>query len=140
MKNIKCSKKLFYILFILYSLLILSKGDIFNNPLLISDKPNPIVVRSTSGYYYIFTSGEAKVLDSTGAIVATNNDFGTYSNPYTWINDQFNNHYIFSQDKYYQVTFSGTSTTCTAKTKPSLTYTTSYLNIASISESLNYGF
>ena len=138
MKNIKCSKKLFYILFILYSLLILSKGDIFNNPLLISDKPNPIVVRSTSGYYYIFTSGEAKVLDSTGAVVATN-DFGTYSNPYTWINDQNNNHYIFTQQEYYKVTFSGTSTTCTAKTKPSLTYTTSYLNIASISESFNFG-
>ena len=139
MKKCNIPKKIFYILFILHTLLTLTKEEIFNNPLLISEKPNPIIVKGANGYYYLFTSGIAYVLDSNGAVIETNKNFAEYSNPYTWINDQNNNHYIFTQQEYYKVTFYDTSTSYSSPSKPSLTYTSSYMYIASMSEIFNFG-
>ena len=141
MNSIKCSTKIINILIILYTLLIITKGEIFNNPLLISENANPIMIRGTNGYYYIFTSGQSYILDSNGEIIETN-PFISYSNPYTWINDQFNNHYIFTQNEYIKVTFLGTFISYNSQTKPTATgmeYTDSYMNIGSMSETKNDG-
>ena len=73
MNKIKCpSNILNTLLIILYTLLTLSKGEIFNNPLLISENPNPIMVKGSNGHYYIFTSGQSYILDSNGEIMETN--------------------------------------------------------------------
>ena len=141
MNKIKCPTKIFNTLIILYTLLTLSKGEIFNNPKVISENANPIMIKGSNGYYYIFTSGQSYILDSTGEIIETN-AFISYSNPYTWINDENNNHYIFTQNEYIKVTFYSTYVSYNSQTKPTATgmeYTDSYMNIGSMSETFNLG-
>ena len=66
MKNSKCPNRIINSFFILNILFNLSVEDIFNNPLLISEKDNPLPIRGASGTYYIFTSGEQIILYSNG--------------------------------------------------------------------------
>ena len=116
--------------------LILTKGEIFDNPYSISTNANPIKVKGSNGYYYILTSGESFVLDSTGKIIVKNT-FETYSSPYTWINDESNNNYIFAKDKYIQVTFNEETISYNVIEKPTkdgMEYPDSSVHIGSMAE------
>ena len=143
MKSIKYQKKLLNSLFILFSLFILSKGDIFNNPLSISQKVNlinPIIIKAAIGVYFVFTSGEYIILDSNGEI-QSRNAFATYNNPYVLIKDQSYNYYIFAQSEseMHKVTFYGTSVTYSSQAKPSITYSDSWVYLGAMSETYNSG-
>ena len=105
MNEIKNPTKILNILISLLTFLILTKGEIFDNPFSITKNViNPIKVKGSNGYYYILTSGRYFILGSNGTKIV-DGDFPTYNSPYTWINDESNNNYIFAKDKYIQVTF-----------------------------------
>ena len=135
MNEIKNPTKILNILISLLTFLILTKGEIFNNPYSITKNVNPIKVKGSNGYYYILTSGESFVLDSTGKIIVKNT-FETYSSPYTWINDESNNNYIFAKDKYIQVTFNEETISYTVIEKPTdgMEYPDSPVHIGSMAE------
>ena len=136
MNEIKNPTKILNILISLLTFLILTKGEIFDNPYSISTNANPIKVKGSNGYYYILTSGESFVLDSTGKIIVKNT-FETYSSPYTWINDESNNNYIFAKDKYIQVTFNEETISYNVIEKPTkdgMEYPDSSVHIGSIAE------
>ena len=137
MNEIKNPTKILNILISLLTFLILTKGEIFDNPYSITKNANPIKVKGSNGYYYILTSGESFVLDSTGKIIVKNT-FETYSSPYTWINDENNNKYIFAKDKYINVIFSGTTISYKVIEKPTeskMEYPESSIHICSMTES-----
>lgn len=135
MNEIKNPTKILNILISLLTFLILTKGEIFDNPYSITKNANPIKVKGSNGYYYILTSGESFVLDSTGKIIVKNT-FETYSSPYTWINDESNNNYIFAKDKYIQVTFNEETISYTVIEKPTdgMEYPDSPVHIGSMAE------
>ena len=136
MNEIKNPTKILNIFISLLTFLILTKGEIFDNPYSISTNvANPIKVKE-NGYYYILTSGKSFVLDSTGKIIVTNT-FEAYSSPYTWINDESNNNYIFAKDKYIQVTFNKETISYKVIEKPTkdgMEYPDSNLHIGSMAE------
>ena len=136
MNEIKNPTKILNILISLLTFLILTKGEIFDNPYSITKNANPIKVKGSNGYYYILTSGKSFVLDSTGKIIV-NNTFETYSSPYTWINDESNNNYIFAKDKYIQVTFNEETISYNVIEKPTweyMEYPDSSVHIGSMAE------
>ena len=136
MKHLKFHKIIIDILIIIQSLIILKTEDIFNNPLLIAEKGNPVAVRGVSGSYYIFTSGQQIILNSKGEI-QSRYSFPSYNAPYIWIADESaNNYYIFSSNAFYKVTLGGTSS---SETKPSINYPDSSKFIGSISETKDLG-
>ena len=136
MNEIKNPTKILNILISLLTFLILTKGEIFDNPYSITKNVNPIKVKGSNGYYYILTSGESFVLDSNGTKIAEV-DFPTYSSPYTWINDESNNNYIFAKDKYIQVTFNEENISYNVTEKPTaegMEYPDSSVHIGSMAE------
>ena len=136
MKNLQ-SHQIFPIIIILFPIFfILSKEEIINNPLLISEKENPIIIHLTIGIYYIYTSGEFIIIKSNGEIQTKT--FATYDTPYIWIADEsFSNYYIFSSTAWYRVMLGDTY--YTENTKPSIIYPSSTEFIGSISETKNEG-
>ena len=119
MNTIKNPTKILNIFIYLFALLTLTKGDIINNPVSISiptNLINPIKVKE-SNYYYILSSGKYLILGFYGNKV-TEGIFEEYSSPYTWINDESNNKYIFAKDKYINVTFNGETITYNTLIKP----------------------
>ena len=136
MKELKSHHKILNILFLLNILFILSKEDIFNNPLLVAENENPISIRGSSGAYYIFTSGRHIKLTSTGQIESSNT-FPTYNAPYVWIADQNNNYYIFASNVGYKVTIN--SNIPSNFNKPLITYPSSTKFLGSITETKNDG-
>ena len=139
MKNSKCPNKIINLLFILNILFNLSVEDIFNNPLLISEKDNPLPIRGASGTYYIFTSGEQIILYSNGEIKSTRT-YETYNAPYVWVaskTNSFYSYYIFSSNKMLKVFLSTSNPTIV--TKPSITFPISTKFLGSITESKNDG-
>ena len=114
----------------------LTKEDIFNNPLLISENANPVVIRGSSGSYYIYTSGEHITIKTTGEIQSKT--FPTYNAPYIFISDESTtNYYIFSSSAWYKITLGSNS--YQTLSKPLITYPTSSTFIGSISETKNDG-
>ena len=85
-----------------YFLLILSKEDIINNPIKISDHANPIILHSLSEYY-IYTSGESIILDKETGEIKSRASFATYNKPYALCLDESNHYFIYSQKKLYQI-------------------------------------
>ena len=135
MNEIKNPTKILNILISLLTFLILTKGEIFNNPYSISTNVNPIKVKE-NGYYYILTSGRYFILDSTWTKIAED-DFPTYNSPYTWIKDESNNNYIFAKDKYIQVTFNEKTISYNVTEKPTaegMEYPDSSVHIGSMTE------
>ena len=136
MNEIKNPTKILNILISLLTFLILTKGEIFNNPYSITKNVNPIKVKGSNGYYYILTSGRYFILGSNGTKIA-DGDFETYSSPYTWINDESNNNYIFAKDKYIQVTFNEKTISYKVIDKPTnegMEYPDSSVHIGSMAE------
>ena len=88
--------KLFLIIIII--LFLLSKGEIMNNPIKISDHSNPMILQSTAKYY-IFTSGELIIINQESGLIESNSTFPYYSSPNLLIIDQSNNYFIFSRNK-----------------------------------------
>lgn len=68
MKNNKFHLKIIKDFISILILIILTKKKIFYNPLLISENANPVIIRGSSGSYYIYTSGEHITLKTTGEI------------------------------------------------------------------------
>ena len=82
--------------------LFLSKEEIINNPIKISDHPNPIII-PLQNQYYILTSGESIVVDKQTGEIQSRADFATYSKPYVFCIDESNQIFIYSQKNLYQL-------------------------------------
>ena len=114
----------------------LTKEDIFNNLLLISENANPVIIRGSSGSYYIYTSGGHITIKTTGDIQTKS--FPEYNAPYIFISDESTtNYYIYSSSAWYKITLGNNN--YQTQTKPSITYPTSSTFIGSISETKNDG-
>ena len=118
------------LLFIIIFLVLVSKGDIINNPVLVTDHANPIIFQDDN-YYYIYTSGEFVKLSKTTGEKITTSLFGTYTSPYVWITDQSNNNYIFSKNAMYKVNIPNSYNSVT---KPQIEYPSSYNFIGYLKE------
>ena len=98
--------KKFYILKILVIILclnLLTNEEIINNPVKISDNPNPIILYSDQNYY-IYTSGEVIVVNKETGEVESRNTFATYTKPFISPRDESNNVYIYSKNLFYKIT------------------------------------
>ena len=135
MKNFKNPNKIMNIFFILNILLILSKEEIINNPILLSENEKPLFIKATSGTYYIYTSGELITIKVTGEI--TTQTFPVYGYPYIWISSEGNNYYIYSPGAMYKIKLGSTINPYTAYTLPSITYPGSVNFVGSMSETEN---
>ena len=136
MKNNKCYLKIINNFFLILIFIKLTKEDIFNNPLLISENANPVIIRGSSGSYYIYTSGGHITIKTTGEI--QKNSFPTYDSPYIFISDESTtNYYIYSSSAWYKITLG--SNIYQTISKPSITYPTNTTFIGSISETKNDG-
>ena len=118
------------LLFIIIFLVLVSKGDIINNPVLVTDHANPIIFQDDN-YYYIYTSGEFVKLSKTTGEKITTSLFGIYTSPYVWITDQSNNNYIFSKNAMYKVNIPNSYNSVT---KPQIEYPSSYNFIGYLKE------
>ena len=97
-KELKINKLFFIIIFIFE----LSKEDIINNPILISNNPNPIILTSST-QYIIFTSGKRIIMEKeTGNIVSTSS-LVEYTKPYVLCSDESNNYYIYWNRQLTQI-------------------------------------
>ena len=89
-------------LFISILLFLLSKEEIINNPIKISDHPNPLILHSASKIL-IYTSGEMIIIDKETGNIDSSTTFLTYNKPYVLCNDESNYFYIYSQKKLYRI-------------------------------------
>ena len=80
----------------------LTKQVFINNPILLSEKPNPLFLYNNSKYI-IFTSGESLEINRITGEIENRYDFINYSKPYILCTDESNNHFIFSKGKYYKI-------------------------------------
>ena len=136
MENNKFYLNIIKYIFLLLIFIKLTKGDIFNNPLLISENANPVIIRGSSGSYYIYTSGGHITIKTTGEI--ERKTFPSYNAPYIFISDESsNNYYIYSSSAWYKITLGNNN--YQSQSKPSITYPTSSTFIGSISETENDG-
>ena len=87
--------KIFFILNILF---LLSKEEIINNPIKISDYSNPIIL-TTSTQYVIYTSGQRITINKEIGEIESTTSFYTYNKPYVLCIDESNNFYIYSYSK-----------------------------------------
>ena len=98
---------LFFIL-IINIFIIPIQGEIINNPIKISDNPNPIILQSETEYAVI-TSGEKTIIDKETGIILSKTIFINYNKPYVLCTDQSNNDFIFSQNNpnntYYKISW-----------------------------------
>ena len=83
------------IIFILNIFFLLTKEEIINNPIKISDYSNPIIL-TTNTQYVIYTSGQRIILNMETGEIESTTDFYTYNKPYILCKDESNNFYIYS--------------------------------------------
>ena len=119
------------ILIILFFLIISTKEDIINNPIQVSEHPNPVILY-TQTQYYIYTSGESIIINKENGKIESRNDFCTYTKPYVLCNDESNNFFIYSQSRLYQITGSSSYYEITL---PSITFPNNQNFIGYIKES-----
>ena len=87
--------KIINIIFILNTFFLLTKEEIINNPIKISDYSNPIIL-ITNTQYIIYTSGQRIILNMETGEIESTTDFNTYNKPYILCKDESNNFYIYS--------------------------------------------
>ena len=102
MKNIKLQAKFLNLLIIISTLLVFSKGEIINNPILISENANPIMLEHYENLEYIITSGCVYEFDEEGRVADSNTFSKTYSAPYTLIWDE-SGEFIFTNNEYFKL-------------------------------------
>ena len=105
MKNIKLQAKFLNLLIIISTLLVFSKGEIIENPILISDKANPIMYGDYEEVQYIITSGGLYVFNDEGRVAVFHpfSSSTTYSAPYTLIDDNSAGFFIFTNNEYIKL-------------------------------------
>ena len=118
------------ILILFNFLYFLSKEEMINNPFLITNHNNPIILQN-SQYFFIYTSGEFILINKSTGQKESSSAFGTYSSPYIWISDESNNYYIYSTSVMYKVVIPSSYSTVT---KPSIQFPTSTKFIGYIQE------
>ena len=119
-----------YNLLILFNILFfLSKADIINNPILLTNHGNPILLQDGS-YYFIYTSGEVVIINKSTSQITTS-PFGTYAAPYLFIIDESNNYYVYGSNAMYKVIIPNSYTTVT---KPSIDFPTSSIFVGYLKE------
>ena len=106
------------ILIVILCLILFTNEEIINNPVKISDNPNPIILQSVQ-QYFIYTSGEVIIVNKETGEVESRNTFGTYSKPFISPIDESNNVYIYSQNLFYKIT---SGTTYSTITLPNIDY------------------
>ena len=102
MKNIKLQAKFLNLLIIISTLLVFSKGEIIENPILISENANPIMLEHYENLEYIITSGCVYEFDEEGRVADSNTFSKTYSAPYTLIDDESVGLFIFTNKEYFK--------------------------------------
>ena len=131
MKNANSFLKIRKILFLINIFILLSKQDIIENPFLISDNGNPIVLQTASNYY-VYTSEKIVCLEkSTGAIKSIYS-FGKYDSPYIWIVTETNKYYIYSSNYFYSVSI---PSSYSSVSKPTISFPSSTSFVGYIKES-----
>ena len=100
MKQLHLSKTFINI----FCLFILTREDLINNPIKISDNPNPIIVQSQTKYY-IYTSGESIIVNKENGEIESRNAFCTYTKPFVFCRDESNNAFIYSNNGYHKIIF-----------------------------------
>ena len=118
------------ILFLFNFFIFLSEEDIINNPFLITNHGNPIVLQDSNNYY-IYTSGQFVIINKSTRQITSTSTFGTYTEPYIWVADQSNNYYIFASNAWYKVNI---PSSYSSQAKPSIQYPTSPTFIGYMSE------
>ena len=126
MEKLKLSKTLFIMFLLINSI----KEEIINNPIKISDHPNPIILH-TQTQYYIYTSGECIITNRENGEIESKNTFGSYSKPFVLCRDESGNFFIYAKNLYYQII----SCTYYIKTLPSINYPNNQNFIGYIQES-----
>ena len=139
MKNIKLQAKFLNLLIIISTLLVFSKGQIIENPILISDKANPIMYGDYEDVQYIITSGGLYVFNDEGRVAVFHpfSSSTTYSAPYTLIDDNSAGFFIFTNNEYIKLgglNDDGKIPTFDEQRPTGITYPNSDKNIGSIIE------
>ena len=120
-------------LFLINILFLLTKEEIINNPIKISEHSNPIIL-IVNTQYYIFTSGEKIIVNKETGEIDSISSFATYSNPYILCRTQENNFYVFSRNNPDNKFFLLTSTGYQIISLPSITFPNSNKYIGYIKE------
>ena len=123
-------------IFLILTIILISKEAIINNPVLISEHGNPITLLSSDNNYYIVcTSGEIVRVKTSGEI-QSRNTFPTYNAPYIWMTDESSNHFLYCSSDMYKITLPNGYTSIT---KPSITYPQSWIYLGYIAETKTSG-
>jgi hypothetical protein len=86
----------FIIILLLFYLF--KEEEIINNPIIISDNPNPLVL-TYNDKYIILTSGQSAVVNKETGISESNYDFCEYSSPYVLGSTESGINFIYSSQK-----------------------------------------
>ena len=94
----------FWILFITNFNFYNSNELLIENPkIILSEDKNPIVFNGNEQYYHIITIENIYIIEKfTGSIKVINSSI-SYSSPYFLCEDEFNNHFLFSNKEFYGI-------------------------------------
>ena len=130
MNNIKFQTKILNTLIIISTLLVFSKGEIIDNPYLISENENPIKVVRDGECIQIFTSGKLYYFQK--GHIGNSYSFPVYSAPCIYIEKE--GWYIFTNNEYFTWQYEAGGFKKVSRNKPGLTYPNSDKHIGQLIE------
>jgi len=98
---------IFRFIFLLLLFHLFKEEEIINNPIIISDHQNPLIL-PYNDKYVILTSGQSIVVNKETGIVESNYNFCEYSSPYILGSTESGQNFIYSSEKFYKITLPNT--------------------------------
>ena len=95
--------KLFRFIFLLLLFHFFKEEEIINNPLIISDHPNPLIL-TYNDKYAILTSGQSVIVNKETGNIESNYNFCEYSFPYVLGSTESGQKFIYSSKKFCEFT------------------------------------
>ena len=79
--------------------------QIIENPKLLVNSSNPVVLSTTDDYYYVITKGKNLKIDKESGDIYNISENSFTNTNYIYISDNSNNNYLYYSNKYYKIYF-----------------------------------